>query len=72
MVNLDVSATAFFQSGSLLEMVTKIFGLRSPDDLRRSVNPLNWKKVEKCVKGLRITVNHRARSTKSFKDLQYY
>lgn len=28
MINLDLSATAFFQSGSLLEMVLKILGLR--------------------------------------------
>ncbi|KAG0045010.1 hypothetical protein BGZ83_009745 [Gryganskiella cystojenkinii] len=67
MVNIDVSATAFYQSGPLLEMVTKILGLRSPDDLRRSVTPVNWKKVERYIKGLRVTAIHRTRSTKTFK-----
>jgi len=67
MINLDVSATAFFMSGNLVEMVAKILNLKTPDDLRRSTAPLDWKKVEKMIKGLRITVTHRERSSRSFK-----
>ncbi|ORZ26299.1 Piwi domain-domain-containing protein [Lobosporangium transversale] len=67
MINLDVSATAFFQSGSLIEIVIKALNLRSPSDLNRTSPPLNWAKVEKLIKGLRVTVNHRERSKRSFK-----
>jgi len=58
MINIDISATAFFQPGALLEMVVKILKLRTPDDLRRTSPPLNWQKVEKVIKGLRVTVKH--------------
>ncbi|KAG0044454.1 hypothetical protein BGZ83_010322, partial [Gryganskiella cystojenkinii] len=66
MVNLDVSASTFFQSGSLIEIVVKILGLRTVDDLRRST-ALNWVRVERALKGLRIQGTHRERSSKSFK-----
>ncbi|KAG0330088.1 Eukaryotic translation initiation factor 2C [Podila horticola] len=67
MVNVDVTATAFFQGIPLLEMVVKILGLRSQDDLRRSAPPLNWAKVERAIKQLHITTTHREQSTRSFK-----
>ncbi|KAF9087913.1 eukaryotic translation initiation factor 2C, 2 [Mortierella sp. AD031] len=67
MINMDVSATAFFRSGSLLEMAAKISNVRSVDDLRRTSPPVNWKKVEKTIKGLRFTVSHRERAKRSFK-----
>ncbi|KAG0302521.1 hypothetical protein BGZ98_007426 [Dissophora globulifera] len=67
MINVDISATAFFQSGSLLEIIVKILRLRTPDDLRRTSPPLNWSKVEKTIKGLRITVRHRERAKRTFK-----
>ncbi|KAF9304752.1 eukaryotic translation initiation factor 2C, 2 [Mortierella antarctica] len=67
MVNVDVTATAFFQGIPLLEMVVKILGLRSLDDLHRPTPPLNWVKVERAIKRLRITVTHREKSTRSFK-----
>ncbi|KAG0077322.1 hypothetical protein BGZ90_007372, partial [Linnemannia elongata] len=67
MINMDVSATAFFRSGSLLELVVKIANVRSVDDLRRSSPPINWKRIEKTIKGLRFTVSHRERAKRSFK-----
>ncbi|KAI8602860.1 Piwi domain-containing protein [Dissophora ornata] len=66
MINVDISATAFFQSGSLLEMIIKILKLRGPDDLARAPKTV-WPKVEKVIKGLRITVKHRERSKRSYK-----
>ncbi|KAG0352789.1 eukaryotic translation initiation factor 2C, 2, partial [Gamsiella multidivaricata] len=69
LINVDTSATAFYQSGSLLEIIVKILGLRSPDDLRRTSQPVNWIKVERMIKGLRITVEHRQRSPRSVKIL---
>ncbi|KAF9945058.1 eukaryotic translation initiation factor 2C, 2 [Modicella reniformis] len=65
MINLDISATAFYQSGPLLNIIVKIMNLRGLDDLRRPQT--NWQKVEKSIKGLRVTVNHRERSKRPFK-----
>ncbi|KAF9935761.1 Eukaryotic translation initiation factor 2C [Modicella reniformis] len=67
MINVDISATSFFQSGHLIETILKILNLKSPDDLRRTSPPLDWKKVEKTIRNLRITVRHRGRSNRSFK-----
>ncbi|KAI8354349.1 Piwi domain-containing protein [Mortierella sp. GBAus27b] len=67
MINLDVSATAFYQSGSLLAIIVKAMNLRGLEDLRRPDMNRMWPKVEKIIKGLRITVNHREKSKKTFK-----
>ncbi|KAG0348280.1 Isocitrate dehydrogenase [NADP], mitochondrial precursor (Oxalosuccinate decarboxylase) [Podila humilis] len=70
MINVDVSATAFFQSIPLLEMVMKILGLRQLDDLRRVSPPLNWIKVGRTIKQLRVFTTHRSdrsSSTRTFK-----
>lgn len=103
MINVDVSATAFFQGIPLLEFVMKILGLRNPgkrreassthptlhivfrhgskvliatlslpieislDDFRRSIPPLNWVKVERILKQVRISTTHREKSDRSFK-----
>ncbi|KAK3837132.1 MAG: Piwi domain-containing protein [Linnemannia elongata] len=67
MINMDVSATAFFSSGSLLELAAKISNVRNVDDLRRTSPPINWRKIEKTIKGLRFTVSHRERARRSFK-----
>ncbi|KAF9951047.1 eukaryotic translation initiation factor 2C, 2 [Mortierella alpina] len=70
LVNVDVAATTFFQSGPLLEMVMKILDMRNPADLRRTSPPINWQKVERVIKGLRITVTHRDRTKRSFKIMK--
>ncbi|KAG0335588.1 Eukaryotic translation initiation factor 2C [Podila horticola] len=67
MINVDVSATAFFQGIPLIEFVMKILGLRSPDDFRRTSPPLNWVKVERILKQVRVTTTHREKSDRSFK-----
>ncbi|KAG0005891.1 Eukaryotic translation initiation factor 2C [Entomortierella chlamydospora] len=67
MINIDTTATAFFQSGPLIEIVVKILGLRTPEDLRRTVPPVNWLRVEKAIKGLCIQVSHRQRAKKTLK-----
>ncbi|KAG0337299.1 Eukaryotic translation initiation factor 2C [Podila humilis] len=67
MVNVDVSATAFYQGIPLIEMVMKILGLRSKDDLRRTSPPLAWNKVERYIKQLRVIATHRERSSRGFK-----
>ncbi|KAF9112449.1 Eukaryotic translation initiation factor 2C [Mortierella sp. AM989] len=67
LINVDTTATAFFQSGSLIEMIVKILGLRNPEDLRRNSPPLNWIRVERAIKGLRIQVSHRQKTKRTFK-----
>ncbi|KAF9279099.1 hypothetical protein BGZ68_008138 [Mortierella alpina] len=68
MVNVDVSSTAFYRSGELIDIVISILNLRSPDDLRRPGTSYNWKRVERAIKNLRISVRHRSTaSTRTFK-----
>jgi len=59
MINIDVSATLFYESGPLPDIVTKILGRRSLDDLRRGIPERELSKLEKIIKSLKIQVIHR-------------
>ncbi|CAG8640857.1 6105_t:CDS:10, partial [Ambispora gerdemannii] len=59
MINVDLSATAFYESGNLVQMVVKILGRRSVDDLRRGLDGKDRIKLEKSIKNLKIRVTHR-------------
>ncbi|CAG8442443.1 2214_t:CDS:2 [Diversispora eburnea] len=58
MINVDLSATAFYQSGTLVQIVVKILGKRQPEDLFRGIDR-ERSKLERELKGLKVCVNHR-------------
>ncbi|CAG8640305.1 9527_t:CDS:10, partial [Ambispora leptoticha] len=58
-VNVDLSATAFYEGGSLIQIIVKILGRRSPNDLHRGINDRDRVKLEKFLKNLKIRVVHR-------------
>ncbi|RKP15011.1 Piwi domain-containing protein [Piptocephalis cylindrospora] len=58
LVNVDVSATVFYRSGPLLDVIAEFFGLRSPKELR-DMGPREIFKVQRFVRGLKIRVTHR-------------
>jgi hypothetical protein len=58
MINIDSSATAFYGSSSLIQMVVKILNKRSDDDLRRFTDR-DRTKLDKALKHLKIYVTHR-------------
>ena len=58
MINVDLSATAFYESGSLVDMVVKILNKRNVDDLRR-IQDRDRAKLEKSLKNLKVYVTHR-------------
>ena len=64
MINVDVSATAFYESDGLPSMSAKILGRRSVDELRRGINERDRTKLEKTLKNLKIQINHRGESNK--------
>ncbi|KAJ3021872.1 argonaute 1 [Thoreauomyces humboldtii] len=67
LVNLDVSATAFYQPGPVVEMVAKILGRHGPGDLRVQLNDRDRQKIEKALKGLKIVVNHRGQLRRKYR-----
>lgn len=66
-INVDVSATAFYESGRLPEFVAKILNRRSVDELRRGISDRDRMKIEKSLKNLRIQVVHRGDVRRKFK-----
>ncbi|KAG0225036.1 eukaryotic translation initiation factor 2C, 2 [Mortierella sp. GBA43] len=64
MVNLDITATAFWQSGPLLALACKLMGVQSVDDFRRG---LNISRLDKAVRGLDFRVTHRGEIKQRFK-----
>ncbi|CAO3703942.1 unnamed protein product [Rhizopus stolonifer] len=67
MINIDVSATAFYESGRLPEIVVKILGRRTLDDLRRGIPQRDLVKLTKILKTLRIQVIHRGEKKLKYK-----
>ncbi|PKC13872.1 Piwi-domain-containing protein [Rhizophagus irregularis] len=57
MINVDLHATAFYESDSLVQLVVKILNKRSADDLRR-IHDRDRTKLEKCLKNLKIYATH--------------
>ncbi|KAI8330896.1 Piwi domain-containing protein [Chlamydoabsidia padenii] len=66
MINVDISATAFYEAGPLPELVAKILNRRSVDDLRRGVSERDIKRVSSVLKSIKIKVIHRG-AEKQFK-----
>ncbi|CAB4400131.1 unnamed protein product [Rhizophagus irregularis] len=67
MINIDLSATAFYEEGPLIRMVAKILDLRSPNDLRKGLSDKDRQKVEKRIKNLKIRDNHNPENKRKFK-----
>ncbi|KAF9950945.1 eukaryotic translation initiation factor 2C, 2 [Mortierella alpina] len=67
MINLDVAATAYYQSGSLLELAVKMLDRRNVDDFRRGFTDRDRSKLEKSLRGLLIKVTHRSEVKRRFK-----
>ncbi|OZJ02548.1 hypothetical protein BZG36_04506 [Bifiguratus adelaidae] len=70
MINLDVSATAYYEPIPLYQMVAKILGRRSVDDFRGGLSDRDRLRVEKAIKGLKIKVNHRGESSRQWKIMK--
>src|ERR1051325_8829048 len=60
LINVDLSATVFYRGGPLVELITRILGQRSPDDLRTGIRDKELTRIERIIKGLKIKDNHRA------------
>src|SRR4051794_32291564 len=58
MINININAAAFYESGNLVQMVVKILEKRSIEDLRR-ITDRDRLKLEKMLKNLKIYVTHR-------------
>src|SRR5436309_806958 len=57
MINVDLSATVFYESGGLVQMAVKILGRRNVEDLRR-ITDRDRMKLNKALKNLKIYVTH--------------
>ncbi|GBC06890.1 hypothetical protein RclHR1_07120003 [Rhizophagus clarus] len=58
MINIDLHATTFYEGGSLVQMVVKILGKSSVEDLR-SIQDRDRTKLEKYLKNLKVYATHR-------------
>ncbi|KAJ3121651.1 argonaute 1 [Physocladia obscura] len=67
LINLDVSATAFFQPGPLVEMVAKILNRNTPNDLRAPITEKDRTKLDKTLKGLKVAVTHRGQIRRKYR-----
>ncbi|KAF7729871.1 eukaryotic translation initiation factor 2C, 2 [Apophysomyces ossiformis] len=66
MVNVDVSATTYYESGPLPEIVAKLLGRRSVDDLRAGISERERSKIARFLKEIKITCVHRGEKRPTF------
>ncbi|CAB4422806.1 unnamed protein product [Rhizophagus irregularis] len=67
LINIDLSATAFYEPGPLVQIVAKMLGRRSPDDLQRGITDRERLRLERTIKGLKIKDTHRSGNRRKFK-----
>ncbi|KAI9364457.1 Piwi domain-containing protein [Zopfochytrium polystomum] len=67
LINLDVSATAFYQPGPVVDIVAKVLGKISASDLRSAISDKDRIKLEKTLKGLKIVVTHRGHVRRKYR-----
>ncbi|KAI8619684.1 Piwi domain-containing protein [Chytriomyces sp. MP71] len=71
LINLDVSATAFFQPGPLLDMVAKILNRNTANDLRAPITEKDRTKLDKTLKGLKVVVTHRGQIRRKYRIARF-
>ncbi|KAH6567126.1 hypothetical protein BASA60_009173 [Batrachochytrium salamandrivorans] len=59
LLNIDVSATAFYQPGSVVQIVAHLLGKHNAADLRIPLVDKDRSRLEKSLKGIKIVIKHR-------------
>jgi eukaryotic translation initiation factor 2C len=57
-LNIDVSATAFYKTQSVIDFMCEILDIQSLNDQRRPLNDSQRVRFTKEIKGLKIEINH--------------
>lgn len=71
LMNIDVSATAFFEPGPLLSFVVKILGKKSSDDLKSPLRVKEIEKLERLLRAVKIQVNHSGDIKRKYKIIGF-
>ncbi|KAI8923006.1 Piwi domain-containing protein [Entophlyctis helioformis] len=67
LINLDVSATAFYQPGPLVEMIAKLLGRNNAAELRSPLLDKDRIKLERTLKNIKILVTHRGHLRRKYR-----
>ena len=65
-MNLDVSATAFYEPSSLVEACAKVLS-RTAQDFRFGINDADRIRFEKFIRGVKIVITHRGKMRKKYR-----
>jgi len=68
LINIDISATAFYKPGSLKDVIQNYFG---KDDLKILLNDTERQHIESFLKGIKIKINYRDNSRRTYKILRF-
>jgi len=68
LINIDISATAFYKPGSLKDVIQNFFG---KDDLKILLNDTERQHIESFLKGIKIKINYRDNSRRTYKILRF-
>ena len=68
LINIDISATAFYKPGPLKDVIQNFFG---KDDLKILLNDTERQHIESFLKGIKIKINYRDNSRRTYKILRF-
>ena len=67
LLNLDVSATAFYQAQSVLDFTRKVLNKYGKLDLNHGLSESEHMKLEKSIRGLKVQTIHRVEYPRKFR-----
>jgi eukaryotic translation initiation factor 2C len=67
MVNIDISATAFYRPGSLLDRLTQILHCRTQMQIPQYLDEIKCRQLDQIYKGVKFRVTHRGKENRIYK-----
>jgi len=67
MVNVDLSATAFYEPKDLIDYAISVLNLRNPNDISRGLSQRDFATLEKSLKNVKVVTTHRGESTRMYR-----
>ena len=67
LMNIDVSATAFYEPGPILGFLARNLGRKGLDDFRGPMRVREIEKSERLLRGVKVAVNHRGEIRRKYK-----
>lgn len=67
LMNIDISATAFYEPGPILTFIAHNLGKRAASDLRSPLKQRELEKIDRMLRGVKVLITHRGEMKRKYK-----